>query len=516
MRILIKRNRRERGIVLILSALMLIFIVIPTVGLAVDAGIMYAIKAKLQTAADGAALAAARSLSRGLDLSSQQTAATDTAQRWFHGNFPTGWMGVASVPDAAITFPAPPPKTIIIDVRGTVQAPTFFMRIFNIDSMTINAMSESTRRDVNIMLVIDRSGSLQQSGSCPALRSAAAQFISSFVNGRDRLGMVTFGTDYRVDFAPDFDFASRSPTNMSTMINQLVCYGYTNAAAAFWTAYQQIVALGDQGALNVILFFTDGMPNSITFGGANPLPAKTQVTPSTMQRSGYDNKNVTTCKDSLGRTSADAGWSPGPFSGVVYPSAGIYKKDTPGYPASPAYDAQKIGTAEGNYGGCAFDVMFNTGGGYGAVSGPGFNPFFDVAYLPDADIFGNLTRQGYRGPPLAAINTWPSSFGAYQGKIRVDDTDNVTNAGINALDNAAQRARADSASRNLGLLTYTIGLGNTPSGVNNELLQRIANDPSAGNYNSNYAQGIYVFAPTAAQLNQAFARIASDVLRFSK
>jgi len=46
-----------------LYTLMLFFIIVPSVGLAIDAGIMYYIKGKLQTAVDGAALGAARSLS---------------------------------------------------------------------------------------------------------------------------------------------------------------------------------------------------------------------------------------------------------------------------------------------------------------------------------------------------------------------------------------------------------------------------------------------------------------------
>ena len=71
----------ERGAVLLLTTLALLFIVIPMVGLAIDGGTLYAVKAKLQTATDGAALAAARSLSRGLSLSSQQSSARAMAER---------------------------------------------------------------------------------------------------------------------------------------------------------------------------------------------------------------------------------------------------------------------------------------------------------------------------------------------------------------------------------------------------------------------------------------------------
>ena len=142
------------------------------------------------------------------------------------------------------------------------------MRILGVNSVTVNAVSEATRRFVNIMLVIDRSGSLYESGSCDDVQAAASTFVNSFVNGQDRLGLVTFGTDYRVDFPPAYNFASASP-NVSSLVASLYCYGYTNAAAAYWAAYQQLVTLNDQGALNVILFFTDGQPNTITFSGAS-------------------------------------------------------------------------------------------------------------------------------------------------------------------------------------------------------------------------------------------------------
>ncbi len=524
----------ERGVILMLTGVMLTFI-IPMIGLAIDAGTVYTVKAKAQSAADGCALAAVRSLSRGLDLASQQNAASDTAVRWYHVNVPAGWMNVTSILDPVITFPPAPAKTTIIRVVGTIQTPTYFMRIVGVNSVTITVIGQAARRDVNIVLVIDRSGSLYQSGCCGAVQSAASQFVNSFVNGRDRLGLVTFGTDYRVDFAPSMTFATGSP-NIVSDIGTLYCYGYTNAAAAYWTAYQQLVTIGDQGALNVLLFFTDGMPNTLTFGIApdatdNRLPAKKLATPSTLVLGGYDNQYATPCADSAGRTSGGA-WSPGPFTGVVSFAAGIYLKNAPGFSASQAVDAQKIGTSQGNYGGCIFDVQFNNaatiysgGSPSRAVAGPGFPAFFDIAYLPEEDIYRNKTGTSYGGSTLfATVRRYPNTYpAAYQNKIRVDDmggtlgvSDTVTNAGMNALDYAAQRARDDSITRNLNVVTYSIGLGNSPGGVDDALLARVANDTTATNYSSAKPVGLYIASPTSAQLNQAFARIASDVLRLSQ
>src|SRR5437879_13090067 len=103
-------------------ALMMLFVVIPIVGLAIDGGIAYFIKSKVQTACDAAALGAARSLNRGQDIASQVTAATDTAKRYFHANFPNNWMGVTPVNDPVVTWPAAPPATAISHVQSELAA----------------------------------------------------------------------------------------------------------------------------------------------------------------------------------------------------------------------------------------------------------------------------------------------------------------------------------------------------------------------------------------------------------
>ena len=55
------------------------------------------IKSKLQTATDGAALGAARSLSRGPDHPYCSRLRRQTPlQRYYHANFPNNWMGVST------------------------------------------------------------------------------------------------------------------------------------------------------------------------------------------------------------------------------------------------------------------------------------------------------------------------------------------------------------------------------------------------------------------------------------
>jgi hypothetical protein len=465
-----RRRGGERGFVLLLYTLMMFFIIIPMVGLAIDAGILYTIKAKLQAAVDGASLGAARSLNRGQDIPTQQAAATDTAIRYYHANFPLNWMRVTPVADPTVTWPTSPnPATAIINVQGDVVSPTWFMRILGFNSVHLTAVGQATRRNVNVLLVIDRSGSLDASGSCGDLVTSATLFVDSFSNNRDRMGMVTFGTYYNVDFPFNYNFQ----TGLTTKLNTLACVGWTNAAAAYWKGYQILKALGDLNALNVILFFTDGQPNTITFGaadgGSGPL---------------------------LPKSGTHCNATPG-FSGTVGGSAdGIYKQTVSTYPA-PNPDQFLIAASDGNNGGCLWGSGINR-----SISS-------DVAYLPSKDVWGNSI-----GSSLLGGAGFPATVTTSGGNAQVTSS-NVTNGGINALDNAAQRARQDANVGNIPLVVYTVGLGNS-GGVNDELLKRIANDPSALAYQTAYTAGTYVYTPDTAHLAAAFAAIADDIMRISK
>jgi Flp pilus assembly protein TadG len=482
------RRKRERGFVTLIWSCMMLFIIIPAVGLAIDAGVMYVIKSKLQTAVDGAALGAARSLSRGQDIPSQQASATDTAKRYYHANFPNNWMGVTPVNDPTVTWPTAPPATAVINVQGDVDAPTWFMRIIGVNSLHFTVVGQSTRRNVNLMLVVDRSTSLHDTGSCPTLSSDSQLFVQSFSNNRDRMGLVTFGTYYNVDFAPSFNFQS----TMTTMLGNLQCSGFTNAAAAFSTAYQTVKALGDLNALNVIVMFTDGVPNTITLGpaygtgAAAPMPIKGTCVLNANPPAGYS-----------GVIAGDTAY------GVT---GGIFQATNSTYPAPQPFpaDITLIGHSQNYRSGCSFPSN-------SVISGTS-TPFAnDISYLPSTDAFGN----GLDTDLLGGAG-YPAATNHSGGHIVANDRQTIENAGINALDNAAQNARIDAAANNIPFIVYTIGLGNAPGGVNDVLLQRLANDANSATHQAAYTTGLYMYSPDTAHLSSAFATIASDILRISK
>ncbi|HEX5226145.1 MAG TPA: VWA domain-containing protein [Bryobacteraceae bacterium] len=511
------RRKGERGFVMLLYTLMMLFVIVPVVGLAIDAGILYTIKAKLQSAVDGASLGAARSLNRSSDIMSQETDATDAATRYYHANFPTNWMGVSTVNDPTVDWSHSTASTAIIDVTGTVSAPTWFMRIFNINAVNVAATGEATRRNVDIMLVIDRSSSLGSgpggTNSCPSLISSAQLFVNSFSNNRDKLGLTTFGTYYNNDFALTTDFLDSANSGANSLsshvLPQLYCAGFTNSAAAFSYAYYMLKggASGspDLNALNVILFFTDGQPNTITFGkdygtgsaGYLPLSAS-----STCQ--------LNTPLSPTTRTGL-SGVIAGDVSVDIW--GGIFAATNSTYPVSSSGDfgsGNIIGTAQGRKSGtCNSFKTTPTGTANTAPLGT------DIGNLPSTDAWGNSINSTWSGGSSSGTGyTFPETVNL-TGSSEWTQT-NLQHAGINALDNAAQNARINANSLNMPFVIYTIGLGNASGGVPDELLRRVANDPTAAVYQTAYPAGIYVSSPDTAHLAAAFATIADDIMRISK
>lgn len=486
-------SRREKGIAVAITAASLTFVV-PAVGLAVDASMIYGVRARLSAAADAGALAAARSLSSGMTLSAQESSAIDTAQRFFRANFPTGYLYSKNrTSTVSVAETAARTRTVTIDVG--VDAPSYFLRFLNKESTHLRAVGKASRRDVNVMLVLDRSGSLQTAGACTPMKNAATAFVQKFANYRDRVGMLSFGGDYRVDFAMQStpgNFLSGAG-GIPDLISKINCVGATNSSQALWNAYEQLKTINESGSLNAIVFFTDGQPNTLTFdfSGANALRTVargyTSAAPTTTD--GIATKTRTPCVT----TTNKIGWVQGNPDSSTRP-VGLYKYIATTIPATSS-------TLISDRSGC----VFNMSGGTSYTHG-------DFGFLPPQDIYGNnIATGGYKTVSYITTSTSPDV-----GKIRLDHAQTMENAGINAANDAARRIRGNqTAATQLNTVIYSIGLGGVGASED-EFLQRVANTRQSPAYDANQAEGIYVYAPTVAQLNEAFARIAGEILRIAR
>ncbi len=507
----VTRGKSQRGVALMITALSTL-VVVPVVGLAIDAGFLYAVKAKLVAATDAAAIAAARSLSVGLTMAEQEASAIARAQAFFDANFPNGFFNttnkIVSVQVAETAY-----RTRTVYVQGTVDAHLYFMRIFGYEYTTVRSAGKASRRDVNVILVLDRSGSMDASNSCEPMKEAAQLFVNQFANARDRLGLITYGMSYLTAFAPDKYFKP----DLANTIAQIDCSGGTGTAQALWKAYEHLQAIDEPGTLNLIVFFTDGLPNGIT--ASFPIRKVNDVryghgwSPYRYTTSLYD-MEPSPCRDANGerydrrpwqgyRTyyapNWNPYWDPQPKVGVLAAQGNATRSKGYTYgltfmEANSVTDNNERIISDSN--GC--DFAYN-----------GWRVRRDIAYIPDYDLYGNPTR-GYQ-----PVYTFPAGH-PYAGKIRPDRPISIGRASKNAADNAARRMRQDPR---LAVVIYTIGLGD-PTGTvtppDDEFMMRVANDPNSPAYNPDEQEGLYVFAPDRGQLAQAFYRVASEILRLSQ
>ena len=447
-----RAGARQKGYVLIFGALMLFFILVPAAGLAIDVGMMYLVKSLLSAASDGAALAGARALSRGSDDAQQRANAEATANAYLNANFPSGYMWST---DLQVSSVAATDTLFVRSITTTarVRLPLVFLRFFRTESTSVSAASKATRRDANVMLVMDRSSSLGSGAgsACEALKNAAIGFVDKFGEGRDNVGLITFGTNSRVDSALSTTFK----TAIDNTLTALTCNGYTNMSQGLWQAYDALVTLDQPGALNAILLFTDGLPTAVT----EDFPIK---------------PSPDTC-------------TPKPtITGVIISSpAGLYKQD---YPPD-----QQVVSGTHN---CGF---------------PNGTLSTHIQYAPLSDHWGNPLDSGDGYTRYKTVTHSGAGLSLSSTNIQYFST----NAADSAAWRIRSGVLDPGPGRSLpGVVIYTIGYGASSDAT---LLKRIANDPSLSpNPVAAGAQGHYRFAGDATQLNDAFLAIASQVLRLAQ
>ncbi|HEU0141124.1 MAG TPA: VWA domain-containing protein [Bryobacteraceae bacterium] len=514
-------RRRQRGIALVLTSLLIVFLM-AFVGLAIDASLAYAAKARLSAAADAAAIAAARSLNLGLTMAEQEASAIARARAFFAANFPDGHLMTRGL-DVDVSVAETAYRTRTVSVSASVNSPAMFMRVLGFDGMTIQAEGRASRRDVNLIIVLDRSGSLQQTDSCEPMKAAARNFVRQFAPGRDRLGLIVFQTGVYRAFAPSMNFRSGSP-NLESLISNIRCAGNTSLAQGLSMGYQELRDLAEPGALNLIVLFTDGLANGLV--ADFPMRYTSDV------RYGDGSGSYSSNSRTYDMLPSPCQWVNPPVHPTEpqsFDENHLGKKFSA--PWNPAWvPIAQVATKRGVLTRSGVGSTGNTSGLYqesfSSVSttssipiitdnqGCGFSNAArvrrDIAYIPDQDAFGNATD-------CCRYNMGTERFtsGPYTGRIRPDKPSAVLKAGANALDSAGRRIRQDDQ---YNVVVYTIGLGDFDANEppDETLMRRVSNDPSSPIYDSSRPEGLYVFAPNNTQLNQAFARVASEILRIAK
>jgi len=471
------------------------FLLIPMAGLAIDFSVLYSVKARLQTAVDAAAIGSGNTLNRGAVMDT--TAVRDVALRFFNANYPLHYFGSTQV-----TYNATPVQGALgvrtITINASQHVPMLFMRVLGISRSTVAATAQVTVRFVNMMLVVDRSGSVFRAtfNGTPTRQivdDSLHQFVDPvdgsqspyFSDGRDNIGMVTYGASWNLDFPLSVNFQTATP-HIGTAIDNIDwdTNNSTNTAAGLFHGYRELVKLAQPGALNVIVLLTDGRPSA--FSGTFPLRTSAPLSTCTN----------TTAKVGAMTSNVSQGWIP--------PTTG----NTNGIVRS---------TFQGNgMEGTLTSVAANSAGCYYASDLTKMYKDitdFPLTVAPPDDNPLNLT--------FFTTRTTNSDLLTFTGAGTATTSPRaVRYASFNVADNIATMIRTDT---NINPVLFVIGLNNNngEEALDADWLARVANDKDYINASGNHVfqsaqtQGQY-FDVNAGGIGDALRQIASEILRLTR
>ena len=485
------RNRNSRrGQIFIMVALGGVFFFLLAAGM-VDWIYIFSARARLITAVDAAAIAATRELVNGQTLAEQQTNVDRIVDMIFRANFPDNFMMSTSSSYDPPVLDSPGPGMKRVRITGHAELPTFFMRIMGRESQPIAATAEAVRRDSNVELILDRSGSMGFFSGAPwaNLQVAAPLFVDQFSEQNDRMGLVFYATNSFLDYTIQYPKGSKTfKADITDIVqNDYAPNGWTNLAHALYTGYKDVKDLGDTEALNVIVLFTDGNVTALS----NTFPVAT--TPSdtapwcealpagTLNGTSYPAENPT---PRIGTIAGEGSNREGPFAHVR--------------PAGSTDSTEKRGILN----------CWNNAAGTTAfrARNPGAQTLQLVLGIPDT-----WTPYGWTGSPFSSLHAFNSGrFSVSGGLIPINDNNVVVEVGQNLLLNIAERARQEN------ILIYTIGLG---PDVSRALMEAVANDFANGTnpyFTPQQPSGEYVFAEDSDALITAFLQVATSLTHLTK
>ena len=134
-------------------------------GGAIDASRAHLVEAKLSSSLDAAGLAAGSSIST--------SNLTNEVDKYFYANYPDGYMG-STVTNLSATLNS---DSTLIDLTATATLPTTLLALAGQDQFTITVNSQITRQSkgLELVLVVDTSGSMDYSAGGGKTRLEAAQ-----------------------------------------------------------------------------------------------------------------------------------------------------------------------------------------------------------------------------------------------------------------------------------------------------------------------------------------------------
>ena len=262
----------QRGAFLVIFALVLL-VLLGFTALGIEAGRWYLVRAELSKSVDSAALVAAKNISNPINVSPEALALD-----FGYENFYAGYLGTpGSGADGEVQFSVTSLSSDTFQVKGNVNAPATLARLFGINYIPVVAVAaaqEAGKKNTEIMMVLDRTGSMKGL-KIRDLQRAATSFAANFgeTQDKDKMGLISFATDVQVAVPLRDQFVS----DIQSKIGALYAEGGTNMEDAIDQAGGD-GGLKDQSGIEkskrvqqYVVFFSDGMPTAFryTFVGAD-------------------------------------------------------------------------------------------------------------------------------------------------------------------------------------------------------------------------------------------------------
>jgi len=245
-----RRSGNEIGATIILVTISMTAL-LSGVALGIDPARAYVARAQMAKAVDAAALAGARALRLGTSEAEQRALALAAANGVINGQ-----NGIS----LSIGFGTNADGEQTVAVSATRTLPTTLMSILGPPDIALGTQAVAAVPPVDMVMVLDQSGSLGNAGAWDDLQQAAISFKGNFDDNLDQLGLVSFqirGTD-RFMIGKPFSWS------IENEINNMQSNGDTNAGEGLRLAHTQMTnGPVRTKSVKVVVFFTDGRPTAM-------------------------------------------------------------------------------------------------------------------------------------------------------------------------------------------------------------------------------------------------------------
>ncbi len=129
-----------------------------------------------------------------------------------------------------------------------------------------NLIDGDMKQPLDVVIAIDRSGSMLDNQKLIKAKQAANSFIDNLLPGSDRVSYVTFSDSGVLSTGFSSSFA-----NTKNKINATTANGYTNAGGAIKASYKEISNNGRSNVKKVIIVLTDGQTNISDVKNVSPV-----------------------------------------------------------------------------------------------------------------------------------------------------------------------------------------------------------------------------------------------------